>query len=325
MTVTLLIGGARSGKSSLAVTRALGWQREVLTTGNSSGAALGDSGSGLLSEVAGAGCGGVSAGAGAGVFAERRVVFVATGSAGDREMADRIARHQAERPSTWLTVEAPVDLVAGIRSANELARIPGSISRSASESTSSLGSASTVGSTSTLGSTLGSIPDSTPRSAMGSGSGSGSGLAISASSIPRSETVASSFQTEPALVVDCLSMWVANHLMASPGLIAEEEPSLAQSPEDTDHLRIAASADELNWDAAERELLRQVEDCFAFFSSRSAPSWIVTNEVGLSLVPMSSMGRRYRDVLGRVNAKVSLLADEAFLVVAGRVLRLERP
>jgi adenosylcobinamide kinase / adenosylcobinamide-phosphate guanylyltransferase len=47
--------------------------------------------------------------------------------------------------------------------------------------------------------------------------------------------------------------------------------------------------------------------------------------VGMSLVSINAIGRRYRDVLGRVNAKVSLLCDEAFLTVAGRVLRLERP
>jgi adenosylcobinamide kinase/adenosylcobinamide-phosphate guanylyltransferase len=40
-----------------------------------------------------------------------RVVFVATAEARDEEMAKRIARHRAERPSHWSTVEAPLDLV----------------------------------------------------------------------------------------------------------------------------------------------------------------------------------------------------------------------
>jgi adenosylcobinamide kinase / adenosylcobinamide-phosphate guanylyltransferase len=39
-----------------------------------------------------------------------RVVFVATAEAGDEEMAARIARHRADRPSDWRTVEAPVAL-----------------------------------------------------------------------------------------------------------------------------------------------------------------------------------------------------------------------
>jgi adenosylcobinamide kinase/adenosylcobinamide-phosphate guanylyltransferase len=35
----------------------------------------------------------------------RRVTFVATAQAGDRDMAERIARHRAERPPHWLTIE----------------------------------------------------------------------------------------------------------------------------------------------------------------------------------------------------------------------------
>ncbi len=41
----------------------------------------------------------------------RRVAFVATARAGDGDMARRIARHQAERPRHWKTIEEPYDLV----------------------------------------------------------------------------------------------------------------------------------------------------------------------------------------------------------------------
>jgi adenosylcobinamide kinase/adenosylcobinamide-phosphate guanylyltransferase len=41
-----------------------------------------------------------------------RIVFVATAQAGDADMAARIARHRAERPQRWTTVEEPFDLVA---------------------------------------------------------------------------------------------------------------------------------------------------------------------------------------------------------------------
>jgi adenosylcobinamide kinase/adenosylcobinamide-phosphate guanylyltransferase len=40
-----------------------------------------------------------------------RVAFVATARAGDGDMAARIARHRAERPRHWLTIEEPFDLV----------------------------------------------------------------------------------------------------------------------------------------------------------------------------------------------------------------------
>ena len=66
MTLVLLIGGARSGKSRLAVE---------------------------LAQSAGA-----------------SVTFVATGWAGDEEMAARIARHREQRPEEWSTVEEPREL-----------------------------------------------------------------------------------------------------------------------------------------------------------------------------------------------------------------------
>ncbi len=43
--------------------------------------------------------------------ASRRRIFVATCVAEDREMAVRVARHQAERDASWQTVEEPADLV----------------------------------------------------------------------------------------------------------------------------------------------------------------------------------------------------------------------
>ncbi|GJL82503.1 MAG: adenosylcobinamide kinase/adenosylcobinamide phosphate guanyltransferase [marine bacterium B5-7] len=45
------------------------------------------------------------------------VVFIATGTAGDEEMRQRIERHRAERPAHWLSVEEPLHL------ARELSRL----------------------------------------------------------------------------------------------------------------------------------------------------------------------------------------------------------
>jgi len=44
-----------------------------------------------------------------------RIVFVATAEARDEDMAKRIARHRAERPDHWTTVEEPCDLVRRLR------------------------------------------------------------------------------------------------------------------------------------------------------------------------------------------------------------------
>ena len=49
---------------------------------------------------------------------------------------------------------------------------------------------------------------------------------------------------------------------------------------------------------------------------------LVTNEVGLGVVPEHRSGRLFRDLLGIVNQRVATVCDEVHLVVAGRVLRL---
>jgi adenosylcobinamide kinase/adenosylcobinamide-phosphate guanylyltransferase len=46
-----------------------------------------------------------------------RVLFVATATASDPEMATRIASHQADRPAHWITIEAPIRVGKAVRSA----------------------------------------------------------------------------------------------------------------------------------------------------------------------------------------------------------------
>ena len=94
-----------------------------------------------------------------------------------------------------------------------------------------------------------------------------------------------------ALVVDCLSLWVANLLEQG----AEED-----------------------------EIVREATVVATEVASREPLSIAISNEVGLGVVPATVLGRRYRDCLGRANAAWAEAADDAFLVVAGRLLRLER-
>ena len=56
--------------------------------------------------------------------------------------------------------------------------------------------------------------------------------------------------------------------------------------------------------------------------ARAALTIAVSNEVGLGIVPDNALARAYRDDLGRVNAAWVAAAAEAYLVVAGKTLRL---
>ncbi len=94
---------------------------------------------------------------------------------------------------------------------------------------------------------------------------------------------------DACVIVDCLTLWVSNQM----GVHTDDDAVLA-------HARAAASA----------------------LAARAAPSVVITNEVGLGIVPMHPLARAYRDLLGRVNREFSTVAHGAALVVAGRVLPL---
>jgi adenosyl cobinamide kinase/adenosyl cobinamide phosphate guanylyltransferase len=92
------------------------------------------------------------------------------------------------------------------------------------------------------------------------------------------------------VVLDCLSLWVSNAI--------EADPSAEQM---VDAARASPAA----------------------LTKREAPAVVVTNEVGLGIVPVNALARRYRDTLGRVNATFVGEAERAYFVVAGKALALE--
>lgn len=80
------------------------------------------------------------------------------------------------------------------------------------------------------------------------------------------------------------------------------------------------------WEApvgdVEEEVAARTTGLVAGLRAASSPVVIVTNEVGLGVVPEHRSGRLFRDLLGTVNQRVAAVCDEVHLVVAGRVLRL---
>jgi adenosylcobinamide kinase/adenosylcobinamide-phosphate guanylyltransferase len=169
--LTVLLGGARSGKSSLAVE--IGRRHPAAVT------------------------------------------FVATSPALDDDLTGRIARHRAERPAEWHTIEEPLDVAGALAAAGD-----------------------------------------------------------------------------DLVLVDCLTLWVSNLLHRGDSDDAVEALSL----------RTAACA-----------------------ADRTAPTVVVTNEVGLGVHPTTDLGRRYRDLLGRVNQQWVAQADVALFLVAGRAVPLTDP
>lgn len=171
--ITVLLGGARAGKTSFA-------ERLAATAGGP-------------------------------------VTYLATSPRidGDLDLEARIARHRADRPDAWSTVEEEIDVAGAIR-------------------------------------------------AIGDG----------------------------VIVFDCVTTWVGN---------------------------LMHRGDE------EAAVLARTDDAVDAALHRNGPTIVVTNEVGLGVVPPTPLGRTYRDVLGRANQRWVGAADRALLIVAGRALTLDAP
>lgn len=74
---------------------------------------------------------------------------------------------------------------------------------------------------------------------------------------------------------------------------------------------------------AEQAILPQVDDLLAALCQTGADAIIVSDEVGLGVVPATPLGRQFRDALGRANQVVAARADRTLLVVAGLTLDLK--
>ena len=61
------------------------------------------------------------------------------------------------------------------------------------------------------------------------------------------------------------------------------------------------------------------------YADFDAENLAISNEVGLGVHPETALGRRYRDVLGRVNQAWAAVADRSLLLVAGRAIPLDDP
>ncbi len=69
--------------------------------------------------------------------------------------------------------------------------------------------------------------------------------------------------------------------------------------------------------AADSALNAEIDQLLAVCAADSADWIIVSNEVGLGIVPAYPLGRVYRDALGRANQRIAAAADRVLLMVAG--------
>ena len=73
----------------------------------------------------------------------------------------------------------------------------------------------------------------------------------------------------------------------------------------------------------ERDMPQALDGLCAALAATHAEVIMVSNEVGLSIVPENAMARRFRDEQGRANQRLAALAQEVYLVVAGIPMKIK--
>ena len=72
----------------------------------------------------------------------------------------------------------------------------------------------------------------------------------------------------------------------------------------------------------ERAIARGVAEVCTVLAARRRHVVVVTNEVGLGIVPDNALARTFRDVAGRAHQEIAAIADEVHVAILGSVLRL---
>ena len=120
-------------------------------------------------------------------------------------------------------------------------------------------------------------------------------------------------QSHPVYLLDCATLLTSNRLF---DLIAQHFPDKLELTEERFLSR------------QEQSFLLQLleeewQELLSTIRQTDAECWIVTDEVGLGIVPETRLGRFFRDVQGKINQLIAKEASEAYLVICGLAQQLK--
>lgn len=110
------------------------------------------------------------------------------------------------------------------------------------------------------------------------------------------------------ILLDCVTFLVANHLLRAAGPEGDPFDSPSADPFDAE---------------IEARVVGEIEALVQYVAGTTATMLVVSNEVGLGVVPPYELGRAYRDILGRANQILARYADEVWFLVAGIPMRVK--
>jgi len=120
-------------------------------------------------------------------------------------------------------------------------------------------------------------------------------------------------QSHPVYLLDCATLLTSNRLF---DLIAQHFPDKLELTEEHFLSRQEQSFLLQFLEEEWQELLSTIRQT-------DAECWIVTDEVGLGIVPETRLGRFFRDVQGKINQLIAKEASEAYLVICGLAQQLK--
>jgi adenosylcobinamide kinase/adenosylcobinamide-phosphate guanylyltransferase len=107
------------------------------------------------------------------------------------------------------------------------------------------------------------------------------------------------------VIIDCITLLVSNVLSQS---FQQKDDPTGNNIDDS---------------LAEKAVTHEINELIDCLSRVAASFIIVTNEVGMGLVPVNKVGRTYRDLLGKANQRLAEKADEVYLMVAGLPVKIK--
>jgi adenosylcobinamide kinase/adenosylcobinamide-phosphate guanylyltransferase len=113
--------------------------------------------------------------------------------------------------------------------------------------------------------------------------------------------VESEIGSSQLVLVDCITLLVNNAIV---GFLSPDGGDIDES-------------------RADEAAVNEIEGLVHCIKNSSADFIVVTNEVGLGLVPDNKLGRVYRDVLGKANQVLAGVADEVYFMVSGLPVRVK--
>lgn len=118
------------------------------------------------------------------------------------------------------------------------------------------------------------------------------------------EIIINKSSSTKCVLIDCITIMVTNLLFDSIGL-DNEYPTTE------------------DFEIAEEKIKQEVQRLLVALDSTNTDAIIVTNELGMGIVPENKLARAYRDIAGRVNRQIAESCDEVYIVVCGIPVKIK--